>query len=347
MRRFEPCRDKLAAGERGKAPGMTETMKRGEEFRESERRGSPLSAERVRALSAIDPLKATLALGQTVGVLAAAIAAAILWWSPPVVLGSIIVIAARQQACFVLAHDAAHYRLYETRWLNDAVGRLFGAVVGVSMCTYRVIHRLHHNHLYEPQDPDLPLHGGYPRGRAYLLKKLLRDVLGLTAFKTYAYFFGAPAINTETGAANRPLDDTAPALRRAARRDRWMVAGFHIAAPTTAFAAGYGTEYLVLWALPLVTLLQPILRFRAICEHGAVKDLSSPLTAARTNLAPFWARWLLFPHHVNYHLEHHLYPSIPHYNLPACHRALVACGALAQAEVRSVFATARLVAADP
>ena len=28
----------------------------------------------------------------------------------------------------------------------------------VSMCTYRVIHRLHHNHLYGPQDPDIALH---------------------------------------------------------------------------------------------------------------------------------------------------------------------------------------------
>ncbi len=29
-------------------------------------------------------------------------------------------------ALFVIAHDAAHYLLYERRWLNDAVGRLEG-----------------------------------------------------------------------------------------------------------------------------------------------------------------------------------------------------------------------------
>jgi hypothetical protein len=34
------------------------------------------------------------------------------------------------------------------------------------MCTYRVIHRLHHNNLYGELDPDTALHGGYPRGRA-------------------------------------------------------------------------------------------------------------------------------------------------------------------------------------
>ena len=82
------------------------------------------------------------------------------------------------------------------------------------------------------------------------------------------------------------------------------------------------------------------------CEHGAVTDFGSPLTAARTNHAPWWARWLLFPHHVNYHVEHHLYPAIPHYNLPACHRELVARGILDGAEVRPWLDTIGLVAAD-
>ena len=39
-------------------------------------------------------------------------------------------------------------------------------------------------------------------------------------------------------------------------------------------------------------------------------------------------RALLFPHHVNYHLEHHLYPAVPHYHLPALHRMLHEKGAL-------------------
>jgi len=325
---------------------MTVQVRSGEEFRDDGRGQRGLPPALVKELTRLDPLRATLAVLGTVGTLAAPIAASLVWWRPWVVVPALIVIAARQQACFVLAHDAAHYRLYERRWLNDLVGRGIATVVGISMCTYRVVHRLHHNHLYGKQDPDIPLHGGYPRGRRYLVKKLVKDLGGMTAIKTYAYFFGAPAINEETGAKNRPLDDTSPALRLGARRDRWIVAGFHVAAPVAAFASGYFVEYLVLWVLPLLTLLQPILRFRAICEHGAVRDQTSPLLAARTNLAPFWARFLLFPHHVNYHLEHHLYPAVPHYNLPRAHAELKRRGLLADAEVRSVFATARLVSAE-
>jgi fatty acid desaturase len=94
-----------------------------------------------------------------------------------------------------------------------------------------------------------------------------------------------------------------------------------------------------LWILPLVTVIQALLRLRALCEHGASPDETSPLTAARTNLVGPLARWLLFPHHVNYHIEHHLYPAVPHYHLPALHRALQEQGLLAGAEIRTLRQT--------
>ena len=81
------------------------------------------------------------------------------------------------------------------------------------------------------------------------------------------------------------------------------------------------------------SVVQAILRPRAIAEHGATTDFSSPLTAARTNLAGSLVEWLLFPHRVNYHIEHHLYASVPHYNLPELHREMVKYGVLEGAEV--------------
>ena len=298
-----------------------------------------LPAQELAALTRLSPLRSTWAIVHTLSLLALIIAVAVAHWTWWTAVLAVVLIAPLQHALFVLAHDAAHYRLFETRWLNDALGRFVGSIAGVSMCTYRVIHRLHHNHLYGPQDPDIALHGGYPRGTWYLVRKLLKDVTGQTAWKTYSYFFGAPALNATTNVAQRPLDDTAESLRAAARRDRWGVLAFHVAAPIFAFGAGYGWQYLVLWVLPLLTLLQAILRLRAICEHGAVTDYSSPLTAARTNLAGGLLRFVLFPHHVNYHVEHHLYPAVPHYRLPALHRALAAHGVLTSAEICAPRAT--------
>ena len=331
---------------------------RGEEFREDSRRQRKrLPTNELTALTELSSARSAIAIAKTLLVTAAAVGAGLLWWSPLVVAIAIVVIASQQQALFVLAHEAAHYRLFSNRTANDWVGCALAALPGFSMRTYRVVHRLHHNDLYGKTDPDIALHGGYPRGRRYLWKKLRKDLLGMTAYKTYAYFYGSPTRNDKNigksmgkrigNSTNRPLDDTSAQLRAAAQIDQRFVIGFHVALLAAAISLGALLEYLVLWILPLVTVLQAILRYRAICEHGAVIDTSSALTAARTNFAPWWLHWALFPHHVNYHIEHHLYPAIPHYNLPACHRALQSRGVLEMAEVRNIADTTQRIFADP
>ncbi len=310
-----------------------------------------LSAAELVPLTTLSNAKSLLGIGQTLVLISAAIAFGVWQWGTAWVALSLLANGIALHGLFILSHEAAHYRMFSNRSLNDAAGRMIGMAGGVSMCTYRVTHRLHHNNLYGPQDPDTAIHGGYPRGKAYLWRKLLLDLIGWNAWKTYAYFFGAPAINDDTGGAINPLNDTSPELRAAARRDRMLVIGFHAAAPFIALALGGISGlamYVVLWMLPLVTVLQPILRLRAICEHGGVTDLSSPLTAARSNNTSGNAlNWLFravfFPHHVNYHLEHHLYPAVPHYHLPALHRILQGKGALHGAQVRDVSDTLALI----
>ncbi|HWI35602.1 MAG TPA: fatty acid desaturase family protein [Burkholderiales bacterium] len=319
---------------------------KGEEFKDDFRRALPKAL--VLELTRRSAWRASLAVIEDFVVLALAIAAALYWWAHPLVLiPAILIIGSRQHALFIIAHDAAHYLLYEHRALNDAVGRLCATIQGLSMCSYRVIHRMHHNNLYGELDPDTALHGGYPRGRRYLARKLLKDLTGQTAWKTYAYFlFAAPALNTATNKAIRPLDDTSERLRSEARSDRNWVIAFHVLALAIAAWSGYLVQYLVLWVLPLVTVVQAILRLRAIAEHGATTDFSSPLTAARTNLGPAWLRWALFPHNVNFHIEHHLYASVPMYNLPRLHEEMKRQGVLEGAEVVAFPATLGKIFAD-
>jgi fatty acid desaturase len=320
----------------------------GEEFRLE---GAGLSAEEVRKLSRLDPWRSTLSVAVNWAVVALLSGLALHGRQPLIVAAAVVGLALGQHGLAVLAHEAAHYRLYRSRRVNDFVGKLCGAPLGVSMLTYRVIHRIHHNHLYQDIDPDLALIAGYPRGRLYLLGKLLKDLTGITTLKNYRYFKGrmvkpistGKPLGTASGPGSEPqtrlaplgspYGDTSSALRRAARRDRRLVLALHVAALALASTLGWWRWYLMLWLFPLVTVLQMILRLRAVCEHGAVGDLSTPLRAARTTLAPFWLRALLFPHHVNYHIEHHLYPSVPHYRLAECHRRLSARGALDGAEV--------------
>ena len=271
----------------------------GEEFREDvcipapgrpqavARSTARLTAEDLAPLTQISSWRSALAVLQTWSIISLMVGIALVFWSWPVALLAVFVIAAQQHALFILSHDAAHYRLFRHRGINDLVGRACAAAAGLSMSTYRIIHRLHHNHLYGPHDPDIALHGGYPRGKGYLARKLLKDLSGATALKTYAYFFGNPAKNIATQTTLDPLADTSPRLRKQARSDQICVIALQLALPALVlwFAGWRGLLlYIVLWVLPALTALQAILRLRAVCEHGAVADLSSALTAARTQL---------------------------------------------------------------
>jgi fatty acid desaturase len=314
----------------------------GEEFRVKSRAG--LGADEVRELSKLSPWRAARSIVTTFALAAACIAAAVATRGRPghalVVAAAILGVTGAQHALAVLAHEAAHYRFFKTRWLNDLAGKLCAAPLGLSMLTYRVIHRIHHNHLYEPIDPDLALMAGYPRGRGYLVRKLAKDLAGITVVKNYYYFVGKPQ-------GQRRMDDTSPSLRAAAARERKLIALANIAFISLSIYMGFWRWYLLLWLLPLVTLLQAILRLRAIMEHGAVDDTSTPLKAARTNFVPPYLYWILFPHDVHYHIEHHLYPSIPHYRLAECHRRLRARGTLDGAEVATMPEVMRKIFAPP
>lgn len=186
---------------------ISSTPKRGEEFRDDLRplvathaqaaqRASRnaasrrmLSSDELAPLTELNDSRSLVALASTIGVIALAVAFGLWIWPSPWVVLSVLVIGVQQHAMFILAHEAAHYRLCRSRTVNDALGRLIGMAGGISMCTYRVIHRLHHNNLYTDEDPDTAIHGGYPRGIAYLWKKLAQDLAGLNAWKTFAYFF--------------------------------------------------------------------------------------------------------------------------------------------------------------
>ncbi len=90
------------------------------------------------------------------------------------------------------------------------------------------------------------------------------------------------------------------------------------------------------------------MRLRSIAEHGMVPDPADPLRNTRTTLARWWERLLLAPNRVNYHLEHHLVMTVPHYNLPRMHRLLRARGVLEDACVtRGYLDVLRLAAAAP
>lgn len=317
-----------------------------------------LSSEQLAQYTRLSTWQSLFSFAQTLGILIAGLSLGFigfsmlslspLWGLVWILLGCFIT-ACGQHGLAILSHEGTHYRLFPSRAMNDEIGRICGMLIGVSTFSYRIVHRLHHNHLYQDQDPDLPLMAGYPRGRAYLMRKLLKDCAGLTAWRNYAYFFGAPAQSIKSDkTSNTILDNTHPHLRRQALRDRWIVLGFQLGLLGVMTLVGWLIPYLLLWVLPAVTIQAVFLRLRAVLEHGAPSDKTQVLQCARTNThLSWWLKMTLFPHHVNYHLEHHLYPAVPHYHLPRLHEHLRRLGVLEGTEVRPLKEALQRIFSDP
>jgi fatty acid desaturase len=76
-----------------------------------------------------------------------------------------------------------------------------------------------------------------------------------------------------------------------------------------------------------------VLRIRSIAEHALAGPAENPFRNTRTTLTNWFTRTFVAPTRVNYHLEHHLIMTVPHYKLPRFHRMLRDRGLLEDALV--------------
>ncbi|GIW42646.1 MAG: hypothetical protein KatS3mg076_3223 [Candidatus Binatia bacterium] len=244
--------------------------------------------------------------------------------NPLTVVVALFVIGSRQLGLAVVMHEAAHRILFRNRRLNDWAGQWLAAYpIWSDTETYRTYHLRHHAHTWTKDDPDLGLATPFPVSRASMRRKVLRDLTGRTGLK-----FARFALDRDTGLfSGKP---------RGGKKAGWRRLGGMLLTNAALLAllavAGYPWLYL-LWAGAWFTTYTLVTRFRSIAEHSMVPDPSDELRNTRTTLARWWERLFLAPNHVNYHLEHHLVMTVPHFKLPKFHRLLRERGVLDHALV--------------
>jgi fatty acid desaturase len=81
--------------------------------------------------------------------------------------------------------------------------------------------------------------------------------------------------------------------------------------------------YLLFWVVPYITWMQLCFHVRSIAEHFAIYGKTGVYAKTRTVLPTWFGRVFVLPKNANYHLEHHLFPSVPFYRLPELHRRLM------------------------
>jgi fatty acid desaturase len=244
------------------------------------------------------------------------------WPNPITVLVAIFVIGARQLGFAVLMHEAAHRTLFRNRRLNDWAGNWLCAYpVWGDLYPYRPYHLQHHAKTWTADDPDLALANPFPITRASLRRKVWRDLSGKTGWKRLRATLERD-LGRSRGRVRRNFDAGLEALHGVAITNGVLLA--------LLVAAGHPALYL-LWIAAWLTSYSLVMRVRSIAEHAMIPDPESDVGNTRTTVARWWERLLIAPNYVNYHLEHHLLMTVPHYNLPRMHRLLRDRGVLGDA----------------
>ncbi len=258
-------------------------------------------------------------------------AMALVAWVPHVltVVLALFVIGARQLGFAVMMHEAAHRTLFESRQLNDWAGSWLCAYpVWADLRPYRPYHLQHHAKNWTDEDPDLVLATKHPVTRASMTRKIWRDLSGQVGWKRVKALIGRDVIGAD-GMHTRRLLPGWKNLRGVVITNTMLLGLLTL--------AGHPALYL-LWIGAWMTTYSLVTRIRSIAEHSMVPDRGDELQNTRTTEASWWERLLLAPNRVNYHLEHHLLMTVPHYNLPAMHELLCERGLLDRALVAQGYA---------
>ena len=227
----------------------------------------------------------------------------------------LVVLPGRQLGLAVLMHEAGHGTLFEKPSLNRVIGQWFCALPTLGdLPSYAAGHLEHHRKAGTAEDPDLVNYAAYPISRKSFGRKVFRDLTGQTGVKLL--------INLCKGGAGN--------MNRAQAQGRLLLFKqvlAQLALFLILYALGWGWTWL-LWFVTFMTTYMLVIRLRQIAEHGAVPDLYSvdPRENTRTVEAPYWQRFLVAPHGVNFHLEHHFMAAVPCHRLSDLRRLLHARG---------------------
>jgi len=227
---------------------------------------------------------------------------------------SLILIGSRQRALATLLHEAAHGVLTKNKKLNRLIGEFFaGGLIYQTWSSYKNSHVVAHHHKLgdKDKDPDFQFYiksGVYEKKtrRAFFFQYFLCPILFVSSFSSLRYllvhrlFRGAKVNEIVT----------------------MLVSHLVFASIGTYFVGA--KFYFIYWLLPYLTVFQAITWFIELAEHfPIVADAKNNLYATRNRFSHPLEHFLTGMHGENFHLIHHLFPSIPFWKLKRAHRTLL------------------------
>ena len=230
-----------------------------------------------------------------------------------------IIVGARQHALAILMHDATHYRFMKNKKWNDILTNVFSMyLMFTSIEKYRQNHLRHHRHLNTDDDPDWFAKIGK---KEFTFPKTKREFI-TTLLSYFTMYQGVSDALWILRRFNVPKNNDKKIFVQEENKSVKII--FYILLATALTVLGGWGLFFFYWVIPYFSTFFMFQYIRSVAEHYGELEYEDLLNSTRTVVKVNWIeRFFFAPHNVGYHLEHHLYPGVPFYHLPALHNELM------------------------
>lgn len=208
-----------------------------------------------------------------------------------------LIAAASLHGISLFTHEAVHGVLSRHKVLNRGFGILCAMPVLQNYSAYKVLHLRHHKHLGHEGDPD---HYDNYTGWTWLVFGMhwLRLMVGYPI-----YIVMIPILGFRQGTTSDR---------------RWIVFEVSLLCIALGVALTFTPWGVVLhaWLIPMI-VINAMVNIRGMSQHTFLEEPDDPVRGTRSILTNRLTEFFMC--NENYHLEHHLFPRVPWYNLKRLH----------------------------
>jgi fatty acid desaturase len=212
---------------------------------------------------------------------------------------------------YSLSHECSHGTVFRSRWLNETVFWATSLLFGQEPLYRRYSHAAHHSHtMFVGHDAQLPF--TQPVGlKAYLL--WYSGVLYHGQFLRVLVSHSVGRLSDKTRSFT-PAEEVA----RMVRNSRLFLCIYALAAALSVY---FSTSILIwVWLLPKLAG-DPVMLTYAASQHFEKEENTPDLRRSTRSLKSNPLIDLLY-WNMSFHIEHHLYPTVPFFSLPRLHTLL-------------------------
>lgn len=206
-------------------------------------------------------------------------------------------------------HECIHKSAFKNKKLNEFVGYFIGFVLLRSFLNGRYRHMAHHTFTQHPEkDPDKV---DFPSSYFEYLKHV-------TSFSVWVRIIDN-LFRHSIGKINNSEKSYIPdsEIKSLIFESRVMVLGYFLIASISIYFST--TFFLIYWLIPRI-LGEPFLRLVRMVEHTGKDETADMIHNTRTSFPSFFLKFLYW--NMPYHVEHHLYSSVPFHKLPKFHKLI-------------------------